>query len=209
MGSAMKQLADISLFQSLEQGNYPAVNDPFSQKEEVSVHNVDVSLGALARVSNDSMLNSLLEILNSLGTLNIAEKELSKFRAGSIQEVIDAIVFGLGGKDTVKKLLGGKGVVSETKTEKPKPAVQTAVSATDQAKPATKTSAATKPLATNAPEIVAKPHSEEEVEAKLAEARLHAEKMWQLYDEGKVSEEELRKAQAEFDRWDDAYENLK
>lgn len=208
-------LADISLFQSLEQGNYPVANDSFSEKAEVSVHNVDIALGALASVSRDSSLNELVGLLKKLGTLNLAEKALSTFRANSVREVVNALVFGIGGDQVVRSLLGTSGQTDTTEPGKPKadptkvsvssaqPSVDDSPSISSATPVSDPDSSATVPETTA---VVAKPASKREIKKEYKEARTGYDKLRKLYAKNPNSTTLKRDLDAASDRYEKAIE---
>ena len=221
-------LADISLFQSLEQGNYPAAEYRFPKKADVSVHNVDIALGALASVSRDSSLNELVGLLKKLGTLNLAEKALSTFRANSVREVVNALVFGLGGDQVVRSLLGTSGQTDTTEPGKPKvdptkvsvssaqpsvddsPSVSSAQPSVDASPSISSATPVSDPdSSATVPEttaVVAKPASKREIKKEYKEARTGYDKLRKLYAKNPNSTTLKRDLDAASDRYEKAIE---
>lgn len=145
MRKKIKQLADISLFQSLEQGNgvhqRHTVVDPFASSRDVSVQNVDMTLSMLARgIEPNPTLQKLLGILNQLGSLGLAEKTLQGFQASSIKSVIDALIYGIGDTNLLRKAGINVSEKAEKPAEagKPAPAEQTATAPKEPETSATK-----------------------------------------------------------------------
>lgn len=196
-----KQLADISLFQSLEQGNVvrprQTVVDPFASSRDVSVQNVDMTLSMLARgIEPNPTLQKLLGVLEKLGSLGLAEKTLQGFQASSIKSVIDALIYGIGDTNLLRKAGINVSENAEKPAEagKPAPAAQTASTPKPEA-PAAKSPKATK---TNPKEnkveaapIGGPPQSKGDLENEYWKRYDAYQKAMKAYDKGKMSKEEV------------------
>ena len=201
MSKTMKQLADISLFQSLEQGNVSnrkhVVFDPFASTRDVSVQNVDLTLSMVAQgIQPNPTLQKLLGILKQLGSLGLAEKTLQGFQATSIKSVIDALIYGIGDTNILRKA----GINVGEKTDKPAEPTQQATEA-----PAPATQEATTPKEPEAPKQAPTKTKEQKIEAAPIKEQSQSsgdieKEYWkqhaayvkaiEAYDKGKMSKEE-------------------
>lgn len=208
-----KQLADISLFQSLGQGTQQDTKktafDPFAANKEIAVQNVCITLDALSRLAPDQELVSLVGILKKLGTLTAADAALNKFSVGSIREVVDALVFGLGGRQEVARL-GGKVSAGNQAPKTGAPRAAAAPTAGQKPMSGPATTPANNPPAV-AKMAAAKPLSKGDIKQEYSEARKEYRKLRKLRERNPNSvtvERDFLKALERFEKATDAFNRM-